>query len=98
MSCIGTKKTNKGSHYKTQCAELIFLTLAVPLPAFPALAMKALACQPMSTLTTIQLRENAAAIKWLVDECQQMQGFRNASKFAQGSRNRERFFLAARHG
>ena len=52
----------------------------------------------MSTLTTIQLRENAAAIKWLVDECQQMQGFRNASKFAQGSRNRERFFLAARHG
>jgi hypothetical protein len=68
MSCIGTKKANKGSHYETQCAELIFLPLAVPLPEFPALAMKALACQPMSTLTTIQLRENAAAIKWLVHE------------------------------
>ena len=26
----------------------------------------ALACQPMSALTTIQLREHAAAIKWLV--------------------------------
>ena len=68
MSCIGTKKADKGSHYETQCAELIFLPLAVPLPEFPALAMKALACQPMSTLTTIQLRENAAAIKWLVHE------------------------------
>ena len=33
---------------------------------FPALAMKAIASQPMSALTTIQLREHAAAIKWLV--------------------------------
>ena len=70
--------------YETQCAELIFLTLAVTLPEFPALAMKALACQPMAALSTIQLRENAAAIKRLVDEGQQMQGFRNAPKFAQG--------------
>ena len=37
--------------------------------------MKALAGQPMATLSTIQLRENAAAIKWFVDEGQQMQGF-----------------------
>jgi hypothetical protein len=51
---------------------LIFLTLAVTLPEFPALAMKALACQPMAALSTIQLRENAAAITRLVDEGQQM--------------------------
>ena len=37
-------------------------------------------------LTTIQLSENAAAITWVIDECQQMQGFWNAAKFAQGSR------------
>jgi hypothetical protein len=40
----------------------------------------------MAALTTIQLRENAAAITWIIDECQQMQSFRNAAKFAQGSR------------
>jgi len=59
---------------------------AVPLPELPALAMKALPRQPMAALTTIQLRENAAAITWVIDECQQMQGFLNAAKFAQGSR------------
>jgi len=58
---------------------------AVPLPELPALAMKALPRQPMPALTTIQLSENAAAITWVIDECQQMQGFWNA-KFAQGSR------------
>ena len=30
--------------YETQRAELIFLALAVTLPEFPALAVKALAC------------------------------------------------------
>jgi hypothetical protein len=39
---------------------LVFLTFAVPLPEFPALAMKAFARQPMAALTTIQLRENAS--------------------------------------
>jgi hypothetical protein len=52
--------------YKTQSAELIFLTSLYRCREFPALAMKALACQPMSALTTIQLRKHVAAIKRLV--------------------------------
>jgi hypothetical protein len=48
--------------------------------------MKALPRQPMAALSTIQLSENAAAVTWVIDKCQQMQGFWNAAKFAQGSR------------
>jgi hypothetical protein len=39
--------------YQTQGAELIFLTLAMPLPEVSTLAMKALAKEPMTALTTV---------------------------------------------
>jgi hypothetical protein len=43
-------------------AGLVFLALAIPLPKFPALAMKALSCQPMAAFPTIRPRENAPAV------------------------------------
>ena len=88
---------NQSIQYETKRAQLILLSLTVTLPKFTSLAMKTLTRQPMAPFTPIQLRQNAAPIRRVIDESEQVERFWNTSKLSQCP-TQDRMFTAALQG
>ena len=59
-------------------AKLVFLAFAVTLAEFATAAVKYFAGQAMTALATIELGQNTAAVSFIGDETQQVEGFGNA--------------------
>jgi hypothetical protein len=65
-----------------QRPELVLLALAVALPQFAALAVEDRSCNAVPALATVELGEDAAAIRLTVPLVQQVHRLGHATQFA----------------
>jgi hypothetical protein len=59
---------NDHVHYQTECAQLIFLSLAISLMEFAAFAMKNVTRQAVSALAQIESLKRASPARLIVDK------------------------------
>jgi hypothetical protein len=81
---------NDHVHYQAECTQLIFLSLAISLVEFAALAMKNVTRQAVPAFAQIELLKRASPARLVVDEVKRVDSLVDAADLGNGLRQMSR--------